>query len=114
MRKTLDKGNGQDPGTYRHGISGHDVDMTKGEAFENKKTKKRTEDGQTRKHPPKAPALPRRLYDLKAIADYLGIPVYSVRGLIWNGSLPCVRIGRRQYLDLKDVDRFIESQKECE
>ncbi len=37
--------------------------------------------------------------------------MYSVRGLIWNGVLPCVKIGRRQYFDLRDVDRFIELNK---
>ncbi len=57
------------------------------------------------------PKLSRRLYDIQAVADYLGIPPYTVRGLIWNGSLPCVRIGRRQYLDIRDVDRFIEQAK---
>ncbi len=107
----MDKGNGQDPGTSPRG---HDVGRGNEKAPENTRTPGRARVGQTRKHPPKAPPLARRLYDLKAIADYLGIPVYSVRGLIWNGSLPCVRIGRRQYLDLKDVDRFIESQKVCE
>ncbi len=61
--------------------------------------------------PRKVPALPRRLFDIQAVAGYLGIPPYSVRGLIWNGSLPCVRIGRRQYLDIRDVDSYIEANK---
>ncbi len=103
------RGNGQDPGTYS---GGHDVGRADGKALETTRTPGRAQVGQTRKHPPKAPALPRRLYDLKAIAGYLGIPVYSVRGLIWNGSLPCVRFGWRQYVDLKDVDALIELNKE--
>ena len=111
MSKGLDKGNGQDPGTYPHG---HDVGRGDEKAPENTRTPGRAEVGQTPARPPKAPPLPRRLYDIKAVADYLGIPPYSVRTLIWNGLLPCVRIGRRQYLDLRDVDRFIESQKERE
>ncbi len=108
MSKGLDKGNGQDPGTYPRG---HDVGRGDGKAPENTRTPGRAQVGQTRKRPPKAPALTRRLYDIKAVADYLGIPPYSVRGLIWNGSLPCVKIGRRQYVDLRDVDQFIEQSK---
>ncbi len=65
----------------------------------------------SRKRPPKSPPLPRRLYDLEGIAAYLGIPVYTVREMIWRGDLPCVRIGRRQYLDIRDVDQFIEQNK---
>ena len=109
MSKGLGKGNGQDRGTYARG---HDVGRADGKALETTRTPGRARVGQTRKRPPKAPALARRLYDLKAIADYLGIPVYSVRGLIWNGSLPCVRFGWRQYLDLKDVDALIELNKD--
>ncbi len=60
---------------------------------------------------PKGSALPRRLYDLKAISGYLGIPVHTVRELLWRGDLAYVRIGRRQYVDIKDVDGLIEQNK---
>ena len=62
-------------------------------------------------HPRKVPALPRRLYDLEGIGAYLGIPVHTVREMIHRGDLPCVRIGRRQYLDIRDVDQFIDQAK---
>ncbi len=107
MSKGLDKG--RDPGTYP---GGHDVGRGNEKPPETTRTPGRARVAQTRKHPPKAPPLARRLYDLKAIADYLGIPVYSVRTLIWNGSLSCVRFGWRLYLDLKDVDALIELNKE--
>ncbi len=110
VKEQVDRDNGQVAGQG----AGHNPGTAASQAAE-------TEGGVTRARvrlssarPPKAPPLPRRLYDIQAIAAYLGIPVYSVRGLIWSGALPYVRIGRRQYLDLKDVDRFIESQKECE
>ena len=110
MNERVDKGNGRVKGQG----TGHNPGTAASQPAE-------TEGGVTRARvrlssalPPKAPPLSRRLYDLQAIAAYLGIPVYSVRGLIWSGALSCVRIGRRQYLDLKDVDRFIESQKERE
>jgi len=56
--------------------------------------------------------LNKRLYDLKEAATYLGRPVFSVRGLIWKGSLPYVKEGRRQYLDVYDMDKYIEQSKE--
>ena len=56
--------------------------------------------------------LNKRLYDLKEAATYLGRPVFSVRGLIWKGALPYVKEGRRQYLDVYDMDRYIEQSKE--
>ncbi len=65
----------------------------------------------SRKRPAKPPPPPRRLYDLEGIAAYLGIPVYTVREMIWRGDLPYVRIGRRQYLDIRDVDEFIAQAK---
>ena len=56
--------------------------------------------------------LNKRLYDLKEAAYYLGRPVFSVRGLIWKGALPYVKEGRRQYLDIYDMDKYIEQSKE--
>ena len=60
---------------------------------------------------PKGSALPRRLYDINAVGAYLGIPTWTVREMIWRGDLPYVRIGRRQYLDIRDVDQFIDQAK---
>ena len=55
----------------------------------------------------------KRLYDLKDAACYLGRSVYSVRCLIWKGALPCVKEdgARKQYLDINDMDLFIEHNK---
>ena len=61
--------------------------------------------------PAKAPTLPRRLYDIEAVGAYLGIPPWTVREMIWRGDLPYVKIGRRQYLDIRDVDQFIDQAK---
>lgn len=53
----------------------------------------------------------KRLYDLKAAAEYLGRPVWGVRELIWAGKMPVVRDGKKQYVDLFDMDRYIERNK---
>jgi excisionase family DNA binding protein len=52
-----------------------------------------------------------RLYDLKSAAKYLGRSVWSVREMIWRGELPVVRSGRKQYLDLFDMDAWVERNK---
>ena len=56
--------------------------------------------------------LTKRLFDLKEAAYYLGRPIFSVRTLIWNGALPYVKEGRKQYLDVYDMDKYIERSKE--
>lgn len=56
----------------------------------------------------------KRLYNLKEAAEYLGRSVWSMRELYWKGALPAVRDGRRIYFDIKDLDRYIESNKVVE
>jgi excisionase family DNA binding protein len=59
---------------------------------------------------PLAP-LKKRLYSISEAASYLGRSVWSIRELIWKGSLPCVREGRRIHLDIIDLDQWIEKRK---
>ncbi len=56
--------------------------------------------------------LHKRLFDLKEAATYLGRPVFSVRTLIWKGALPVLKDGRKLYLDIVDMDTYIERNKE--
>ena len=56
--------------------------------------------------------LSKRLYDLKEAAIYLGRPVFSVRTLIWNGALPVIKDSRKLYVDIVDMDTYIERNKE--
>ena len=53
----------------------------------------------------------KRLYSLPEAAEYLGRSEWSVRRLIWAGKLPHVKSGKRVHLDIRDMDRFIESHK---
>lgn len=53
-----------------------------------------------------------RLYDLRAAATYLGRKsIRGVRELVWSGQIPVVVSGRKQYIDVQDMDRFIEANK---
>jgi len=56
--------------------------------------------------------LTKRLFDLKEASVYLGRPIFSVRTLVWKGALPYVKNGRRFYLDVYDMDAWIERNKE--
>jgi hypothetical protein len=50
---------------------------------------------------------------LKAAAEYLGLTVWALRERVWQGALPVVRFdgGRKMYLDVKDLDGFIDQHK---
>ena len=58
---------------------------------------------------PSPPA--QRLFDLKAAAGYLGRSVWGVRELVWRGEIPVVKSGRKLYVDLLDMERWIERNK---
>jgi excisionase family DNA binding protein len=53
----------------------------------------------------------KRLFTLKEASQYLGRPVSGVRTLIWRGRLPYIQEGRKQYIDIRDMDSFIERSK---
>ena len=55
----------------------------------------------------------KRLYTVKEAAAYLGRCEWGMRELIWAGTIPVIRSngGRKIYVDIKDLDRFIEQNK---
>lgn len=55
----------------------------------------------------------KRLFTLKEAADYLGRSVWGVRELVWSQVIPVVKQGgcRKMYLDINDLDAFIEKNK---
>ncbi len=53
----------------------------------------------------------KRLYTVKEAALYPGHTVWGVRSLIWAKTLPVVQHGRKQFVDLFDLDFFIEKNK---
>ncbi len=57
--------------------------------------------------------LGKRLYTLKEAAEYLGRSVWGVRDLIWARAIPVVQQHgcRKMYLDINDLDAFIEKNK---
>ncbi len=58
---------------------------------------------------PKGPA--KRLYSIPEAAFYLGRTVDALREILWAGKIPYVKDGRRVLLDVKDMDEYIERNK---
>ena len=63
----------------------------------------------TRKNP-KGPL--KRLYSIPEAAFYLGRTVDALREMVWAGKLPFFRDGKRVLLDVRDLDEFIECNKQ--
>ncbi len=57
--------------------------------------------------------IPPRLVSLKDAAKYLGCAHWAVRTLVWSKELVPIRIGRRDCLDLRDLDAWIERKKKA-
>jgi hypothetical protein len=55
-----------------------------------------------------------RLMTLKQAAQWLGLTTWAMRERIWAGQIPVVRFpgGRKMYVDTKDLDSFIQKNKE--
>jgi len=53
----------------------------------------------------------KRLHSIKEGAKYLGCGVFTVRQLVWSKRLPVVTFGKKQYIDLYDLDNFIDAHK---
>jgi excisionase family DNA binding protein len=54
-----------------------------------------------------------RLLPIKQAAQYLGLTVWAIRERIWAGQIPVVQFpgGRKQYIDVRDLDDFINNNK---
>ncbi len=52
-----------------------------------------------------------RLLSVAEGAVYLGRSIVAVRELIWKGTLPYVKYDRRYFLDIDDLEHFIEQHK---
>ena len=69
---------------------------------------KKTSSKKQRDHDP----MVKRLFTLKEAATYMGRAVSGMRQLIWNGRVPIIQDGRKIYLDVRDLDAYIEKTKE--
>jgi len=55
--------------------------------------------------------LPKRLYTLPEAAKYLGRTLWSMRELVWKGSIPIVRERKRIFVDIQDLESYVMRHK---
>ena len=53
----------------------------------------------------------KRLYSIKELVAEFGATVWFWRSQIWDGQLPFVKVGRKQLIDINDIEAFIEKHK---
>ena len=53
----------------------------------------------------------RRLFSIKEAADYLGRSPWTIAEMVRTGKLPYIPDGKRKFLDIQDIDRWIETNK---
>ena len=52
-----------------------------------------------------------RLLSIKQAVEVYGATTWYWRERIWAGELPVLRVGRKQLLDSRDIDAFIDKSK---
>ena len=55
----------------------------------------------------------KRLLSLKDLVQEFGVSMWFWRTQIWDGKLPYVQLGRKILVDSQDVEKFINSEKQC-
>lgn len=55
--------------------------------------------------------LSKRLYSLPEAGHYLGRTLWSMRELVWKGSIPIVRDGKRIFVDVEDMKDYVAKHK---
>jgi excisionase family DNA binding protein len=58
-----------------------------------------------------AEAVKPRLFTVEQAGSYLGRSKEAVQHMIASGKIPTVRIDRRVFIDVRDLDRLIEDSK---
>jgi hypothetical protein len=53
----------------------------------------------------------KRLYSIKELVREIGATEWFWRSRIWDGRLPYVQIGRKMFIDRKDIDTLIDNNK---
>jgi excisionase family DNA binding protein len=53
----------------------------------------------------------KRLFSIKEAADYLGRSPWTVAEMVRTGKLPYVADGKRKFLDIQDIHKWIDTSK---
>ena len=53
-----------------------------------------------------------KLYSITELAKVYGATKWFWRSQIWDGKLPVVKVGRKQFIATEDVEKFIHEHKQ--
>lgn len=53
----------------------------------------------------------KRLYSITELAESMGATKWFWRNQIWLGRLPVVKVGNKQLVDVKDIEKYIITHK---
>jgi excisionase family DNA binding protein len=53
----------------------------------------------------------KRLFSIKEASTSLGVSGWTIRDLIWKGSISQIKIGARVLIDIRELDGFIDTNK---
>lgn len=53
----------------------------------------------------------KRLYSIKELTQKIGATDWFWRTQIWDGTLSYVQVGRKMFVDMNDVEKFIDRHK---
>lgn len=54
----------------------------------------------------------KRLFSIKELVDTVGATDWFWRTQIWDGALPFIQVGKKIFVELKDIDNFININKQ--
>ncbi|MBM9514717.1 DNA-binding protein [Desulfogranum marinum] len=53
----------------------------------------------------------KRLYSIVELTRYIGATDWFWRTQIWEGHLPFIKVGKKMFVDVGDIEDFIASNK---
>jgi hypothetical protein len=53
----------------------------------------------------------KRLYSIKELVAHIGATEWFWRSQIWDGQLPYVQVKRKMFVDIQDIETFIQQHK---
>ena len=53
----------------------------------------------------------KRLYSIKELVAEIGGTVWFWRSQIWDGQLPYIKVGKKMFVDINDIETFIQQHK---
>lgn len=56
----------------------------------------------------------KRLYTIKELVKEIGATEWFWRSQIWDGRLPYIQVGRKMFVENKDIENFIRNHKKSE